>query len=147
MNYPPLDTMTDSALIYAPPLAAIAVGTTFEYPSATTGFEWPAGVQGDMMIIFMSRNGTSAGCTIDGKITESDATNGTYTDATYEDGTTVISMTQVADTSNLTAIRTFRIPMSHGRKKFIRLSITTGAGTNGPTIAACVVSGGRPQQT
>lgn len=111
--------------------AAQAVATTTEYP-ASTGLLSPSGARFALAII-SGLNASSDGCTIDYKLRHCSETNGTYVDIT---GAT--SATQVPSTNSLSSIRVIQTSLEY-IDSYIRLSATTGAGTNGPTISGVII--------
>lgn len=114
---------------------AVAVATTVKGPSASTGLNIK-GASGTGLIIAYGKNGASAGCTIDAKLTECSTTNGSYTDVAG------VALTQVALTNSLTHLQAIPFKWA-GRAAFLRWELTTGAGTNGPIgVGAVLVYGG-----
>jgi hypothetical protein len=113
--------------IFQTPLTvAQAVATTTEYP-ATTGIETVAGSD-HMGIILLSTNASADACTIDAKLRHCDTTDGTYEDVANTD---TIQIPSTVDLAGIGAISVKATDI----KKFTRVSVTTGAGTNGPVLA------------
>ena len=135
MNFPnPFDTLK-AMLIF--PGQLVAQGATVEGPSSSTGIDLQlAGSPcGQGMVVISSKNGAATATTLSAKVTESATTNGAYTDVPGA------SITQIPATASLEKVSCIKFPLE-GRLGFIRLSVTAGAGTNGPTLGAAVLLGG-----